>query len=251
MHHSTPAATAPVFSAVDRVLDEAVRLLSFWPEIRDDQHLAPRSARDILATWSHLRRFPEDSVATDTAKQLDQLVRTDLVRLATQALQVPFEAAAWIAEADRLYDCYDRLMDLDEIHELEMNIRDHFDRLDRHSLAADAMNLLLPMTTDSLRRQASSLCTEIERAEEWLRKNPDAFLPMGTLAHAFFQAYRPDLITFDLDLWYATLKYRQVAEDWLVSTQAKHRCPPLCFDHEKERVRQELTALCQQRKGNG
>src|SRR5437762_1932532 len=90
--------------AVSPILDEADALASRWPESRTD---GPHAARDLLAVWAPLLRFPATIGSDPSAQRLDRLVQSDRTTIVQQLLNLP-PPAHWLQAAQELSAAWDR-----------------------------------------------------------------------------------------------------------------------------------------------
>ncbi len=184
-------------------------LVSFWPEIREDDAIAPEIAFPLLADWSHLQRFDPATLDTGLVRQLNTLVESDAELLGKKALAYR-SLQNWGADAEQLDEAWDSVVDADEIYELEREINKLWHLLDNGSLVAFAVvKLKLSLCDDE---QFQAYRAAVESAEVYLAENPDVFLPDAVLASGMLDAYRPDLHEVDAALWDTTLKHRSLQE---------------------------------------
>jgi hypothetical protein len=168
-------------------------------------------ARDVLAVWEHLRRFPPEYAADDRAVRLERLVRGDAENLAAAALGRPF-AAAWTDRVWQLARDRDCAEAAEVLEECDQRARELFEELDRHDLAAYAAGVLLP-ADHTLRGRLAQRREELDEAEDLFAEEADLFATAASLTETMLAAYRPDLDHADEALWRTTLKHARL-EEW-------------------------------------
>lgn len=214
----------PAHLTVMPILDEAAALTSRWKESRAH---APQTARDLLAVWAHLLRFP-DAVGNDpSAQRLTQLVQGDRTTIVQQLLNLP-PPTEWLTAAQELDESWDSA-GAAAAESLEAQARGLFEELDRNSLAIHAAGRLLA-ADDPLRERLSGLEDELKKAESFLAAHAEVFLPAAAIASARLRDYRNDLDEADEALWLTTLKYRAI-EELAEESQTGSLVPPLPADY--------------------
>ncbi len=209
-------------SAQQLVLGEVDAIVSFWPEVREDDAIAPHESMNILAVWGHLRRFLPESLKSDVVGRLDDLVKSDIETLVGRFMQCIFPAD-WITMADAIDEAWDDAVSQEEADDLTRAIREHFEFLDRHQLALYAANHLVDATVAIPRfaelTETVSACHR--EAEQYLADHIDVFFPAASYAVALLGSYRQDLDSYDTSLFETTLKHRRLEElleerDWAI-----------------------------------
>jgi hypothetical protein len=196
-------------TAQELISGEVDSLVSLWPDVRDDDELAPSEAMHLLAVWAHLHRFVPETINEEVTPTIQQLIENDVRRIVERFAEGPFPDT-WCATADELDEAWDNTIDDTAIAELERESRDLFDLLDRFGLALYAAHKLAERSTDEARLSETE--ERVRQAEQYLATYPDRFLPAATYATALLEAYRPDLDSFDEQLWRTTLKHRRLQE---------------------------------------
>jgi hypothetical protein len=211
----------PAQQTVSPILDEAAALAARWTESRAD---AAHTARDLLALWAHLLRFPSVVSSEPSAQMLDRLIQGDRNTIVQQLLNLP-PPTQWLAAAQELETSWDSAGGPAALEALEAQARGLFEELDRNSLAVHAASRLLA-ADDPLRERLVRLEDELKKAESFLADHAEVFLPAAAVASARLRVYRNDLDETDEGLWLTTLKYRTV-EELAEESQTGSLVPPL------------------------
>ena len=196
-------------TAQSLVEGEVNALVTFWPDICDDDTISSDVAFDLLAIWAHLRRFDVASLDEFLGESLTALLSRDKDAIIDAAMRNPFPVD-WAEVADRIDETWDQVTDDDDIANLEDAINEHFESLDRASLVAYAVGKLDAARTDNDRLE--KLVDTVELGEEYLADHPDVFLPAAVMASSMLDSYRHDLHEADEQLWETTLKHRSLQE---------------------------------------
>lgn len=196
-------------TAQSLIQGEINALVTFWPDIRDDEAIGPEVAFDLLAIWAHLRRFDASTLDENLISRINVLVADDLEAICEQALRFPFPLD-WPDIASRLDEAWDHVAEEEEVDELEHSLNEHFELLDRASLVAYALADLKPTTCGG--RRLAGVKDVLHHAESYLADHPDVFLPAAVFASSMLDSYRHDLHEFDERLWETTLRHRAIQE---------------------------------------
>jgi hypothetical protein len=194
------------------VVGEIGALVSFWPEVRNDDSLAPDVAADILAVWAHCRRFSPETIDAESMSRINRLVHDDAEWLVRRLLEVRFSGDDWTWQVDEIDAAWDEAVEYHTIDELERAICEQFEILDRMSLAVYAADKLTPKTAQDIQLQISAMREEVRGAEEYLADRPDLFLAAAQYAATMHSSYRDDLFCLDESLWTTSLKHCRLEE---------------------------------------
>ncbi len=206
--------------AVD-VLGDAASVLSFWPQVKDDPELGPDEALSALATWSHLDRFPPESLDQSVVGEFNALVARDAPALVACFSHLTF-IDDWLDELERLDESWDWITENDDGDQANLGAARLFRTLDQFSLAYHASQRIL-RDDDAPGEQKADLDVigqEVAEGERLLREQPDIFLGAAVLASAQFGQFRNDLLEYDDRLWETTLKH-QVLDELLEERDAE------------------------------
>jgi hypothetical protein len=193
----------------EEVQSDVSSILSFWPMVKDDPDHGPDEALRVLATWSHLERFPRET--------LDQAVVDTLVKQDASKLLCWFSCLTfiddWLDEAEQLDESWDWITDEDAADQANLVAIRLFQTLDHFSLACFASRRL-PGTEieDALGAKLDAIEEEVAAGERFLREQPDIFLGAAVLVAGRLRRYRENLLESDDRLWETTLKHRVLEE---------------------------------------
>lgn len=208
-----------VFSSQQLVLGEINATVSFWPDVRDNDVLGPDVSLNILAIWSHLRRFKPESLRDDLVCQLNGLIEAERDAILAKYMQCVFPAD-WISLAEAIDVAWDDAVTQDEADNLTRDIMEHFELLDRHELALCTANSLgVNAALPSFGEYKEKVGAYLNESEEYLADHIDVFLPAAPYAIEMLASYREDLDIYDVSLWKTTWKHRRLEElveerDW-------------------------------------
>jgi hypothetical protein len=215
--------TRPEYGFEKEIQGEVASILSFWPMVRDDSDLGPDEALQVLATWSHLKRFPPNALDQAVVDELDALVLQDASKLLSCFSCLSF-VEDWIDEAEQLDESWDWIADDDAADQANLVAMRLFQTLDQFSLACYAGRRLLGIEAEDARRaDLDALEGEVAEAEQFLSEHPDTLLGAAGLTSARLGRYREDLLECDERLWETTLKHRVLEE--LLEERATVRAP--------------------------
>src|SRR5207248_5310039 len=93
----------PAHQTVLPILNEAAALTSRWTGSRAN---APQTARDLLAVWAHLLRFPDSVGDNPSAQRLAQLVQGERTMIVQQLLNLS-PPTQWLSAAQELESSWD------------------------------------------------------------------------------------------------------------------------------------------------
>jgi hypothetical protein len=222
-----------VFSSQQLVLGEINATVSFWPDVRDND-LGPDVSLNILAIWSHLRRFKPESLRDDLVCQLNGLIEAESDAILAKYMQCVFPAD-WISLAEAIDVAWDDAVTQDEADNLTRDIIEHFELLDRHELALCTANSWSANAADLSGLEKLGDC--LNECKEYLADHIDVFLPAAPYAIGMLASYRQDLDTYDASLWETTWKHRRLEEmveerDW----PQPHNPEPELMEALKEEV---------------
>lgn len=116
---------------------DVASILSFWPLVRDDSQLGPDEALRVLATWSHLERFPRERLDDAVVGELDALVNRDACKLVGCFSRLSF-IEDWLDEVEQLDESWDWIGDEDAADQANLVAIRLFQTLDESSLACHA-----------------------------------------------------------------------------------------------------------------
>jgi hypothetical protein len=192
---------------VDAVSD-AASSLSFWPQVKDDSELGPDEALRVLATWSHLDRFPPEDLDRDVVGEFNALVARDALTLLARFSCLTF-IEDWLDEVERLDEAWDWIAENDAADEANLVAARLFRTLDQFSLACHASRKLLGDNAPSEQRaDLDAIGQEIVEGEQLLREQPGIFLGAAALASGQLRQFREDLLDHDDRLWETTIKHQ-------------------------------------------
>jgi hypothetical protein len=196
-------------TAQSLILTEAKALLSFWPDVRDDDSFGPEEAFNLLSVWGHLRRFAPISLDSELTVRFNRLIEEELDVICRRALEIEFPVD-WVDTSIKLEEAWDHVTNGDSIYEIDRSIRDQFKILDRASLTVYSMEMLQPaiVSHQGFVALKKSICA----AEDFLADHPDVFLSAAIFASAMLDSYRADLHEFDEELAETSLKHRILQE---------------------------------------
>jgi hypothetical protein len=192
----------------DMAASEAEALLEDWPEWKHDARRGAIKARNLLAVWGRLLRFPPGP--EDLTGQIERLAKQDCTLLTARF----FEGTAlssWSERAGDLSRAESYALDVSSIEALDFAASGLFDELDRSSVALCMARRLLGADAD-ISPSAQSLAKHVEQAETFLDEHPEVFRPVAPLASDLLLTFRPDLDEFDEPLWRTTVKHRALEE---------------------------------------
>ena len=192
-------------TAQSLILAEAEALLSFWPDVRNDDSLGPEEAFNLLSVWGHLRRFAPTSLDSELTDRFNRLIDDELDVVCGMAMEIEFPSD-WIDTSVQLEEAWDHVTDDDSIYEIERCLREQFEILDRASLMAYSIEKLQVSTVSH--KGFIALKNSIGAAENFLADHHDVFLSAAVFASAMLDSYRADLDTFDEELAETSLKHR-------------------------------------------
>jgi hypothetical protein len=182
---------------------ELPAFLALW-----EQAPTAETARTLLALWAGLRRLERAQPDPDEDR-LNLLVRDEAARLVQLAYAAPLlDGADWLRRAEDLDRAWDE--GEEDLQELDWQAHELFERLDRASLAAWAVEKLAEPDTDAGRLAAAR--EALARAEEFLAARSDVFLCLATDAAAVLSSVRPGLEEDEAGLWETLLKHRRIEE---------------------------------------
>ncbi len=191
---------------------DVASILSFWPLVRDDSEHGPEEALRVLATRSHLERFPRERLDEGVVGELDVLVNRDALKLVGCFSRLTF-IEDWLDEAEQLDESWDWIGDEDAADQANLVAIRLFQTLDEFGLACHASRRLLGTEIeDTLRTDLDAIETEVAEGECFLREHPDIFRGAAELVAARLRRFREDLLEHDDRLWETTLKHRVLEE---------------------------------------
>lgn len=213
-------------TAQSLILAEAEALLSFWPNVRDDDSLGPEEAFNLLSVWGHLRRFAPISIDSELTDRFNRLIKEELEVICGRAMEIEFPVD-WIDTSIELEEAWDHVTNEDLIYAIERCVREQFKILDRASLMAYSIKQLQSFIVSDQRFIA--MTDSIGAAEDFLADRPDVFLSAAVYASAMLDSYRVDLHAFDEDLAETSLKHR-ILQGLIDEQQAPLK--PVVLPHE-------------------
>lgn len=109
-------------TAQSLILTEADALLSFWPDVRNDDSLGPDEAFSLLSVWGHLRRFTPTSLDIELPERFNRLIDDEHDAVCEMAMKIEFPAD-WMDTSVQLEEAWDYVTDDDSIYEIERCLR--------------------------------------------------------------------------------------------------------------------------------
>ena len=239
MSTESNAAEIALPSPQQLVLGRVNSLVAYWQEVRSNASLAPPESLEVLATWSHLRRFRPDSLDQDIVRRLDELIDYNREELVAQFMQCTFPVD-WESHAEAIDEEWDTARTQDAADRLTGAIRSHFELLDRYQLALCTLNsgISLAGVSAPLSGFIARLTDRLRDAEYYLSDHIDVFFPAAPFATILLKTYREDLDSFDEYLWRTTLKYHRLEQ--LLEERDRDECATERFTPEQLRAMLKL-----------
>jgi hypothetical protein len=173
------------------------------------------TACDVLAIWAHLQRFESETLNKQLVDEFYVKVRGSSWAVCNYALSQS-EPVNWEGVMLQLDELWDHILDEDgriddeKVDQLEHQILEQFEALDRRSLLVYAISKLQPTLTDTDKFKV--LENNLQQGEDFLAGKHAVYLSAARYASMLLDSYNPNLDEVNEDLFETTLKHRRLQE---------------------------------------